>query len=64
MDAGNNYKLVHISGITRSTSILQDDDFGIRINDCIKLKRKVQMFQLVKKEKKDKDGDTEEYYVE
>ena len=64
MDEKNNFKLVHISGITRSTSIIQDDDFGIRIDDCIKLKRKVQMFQLIKKERKDNDGNIEEYYVE
>ena len=43
-DAGNDGKLVHMSGLATTDEVLKDTDFGVSAN-AIKLLRKVEMFQ-------------------
>ena len=52
VDAGNEGKLVHMSGSAATTETLSDPDFGISVN-AIKLSRDVEMYQW-KEEKKTK----------
>ncbi|MBW2525808.1 MAG: TMEM43 family protein [Deltaproteobacteria bacterium] len=61
IDASNDGKLVHLSGLAQTADVLKDADFGIE-QQAIKLTRSVEMYQWVEKkktEKKKKTGGSE-----
>ncbi|CAD8204230.1 unnamed protein product [Paramecium octaurelia] len=43
-------RLVHINGQTRTNEILKDEDFGVEVDNCLVLKRKVETYQWIRKE--------------
>jgi hypothetical protein len=43
-----NMKLVYLYGATMSDKNLIDEEFGIEVENCVRLVRKVEMFQWVK----------------
>jgi hypothetical protein len=43
----NNFALVHCKGQTSSNEIVIDNQFDLNVRNCVKLARKVQMFQWV-----------------
>lgn len=45
VDPANEGKLVHVTGKTRTSDTLQDSDFGVAVQNKIRLVRKVSMFQ-------------------
>ena len=54
IDAAKDNCLVHVKG--KSTGgTLEDVDFGIRIPNCAKLRREVEMYQWIETEKKEKE---------
>lgn len=59
-------ELVHMQGRTSTFEPVGDALFGLLYGDTIKVKRSVEVFQWVQKEKKEKDGDEERttYYYE
>ncbi|CAD8109999.1 unnamed protein product [Paramecium primaurelia] len=43
-------RLIHINGQTRTDNILKDEQFGVEVQNCLVLKRKVETYQWIKKE--------------
>lgn len=41
----NNFKLVHASGISKNDFALLDEDLNIKVENAVKLERKVEMYQ-------------------
>lgn len=57
VDAANEAKLVHVSGLVTTDDVLKDSEFGISAN-AIKLSRKVQMYQWKESKKTKKSKKT------
>jgi hypothetical protein len=60
--AENNFKLVHVSGISENEEALLDEDLNIRVENAVKLVRKVEMYQWKQVEGTDSNGNTAAHY--
>ncbi len=45
VDAANEGKLVHLSGMTKTDAVLADSEFGVSAKEVVKLRRVVEMYQ-------------------
>ena len=55
IDSSNDYKLVHCIGTTVAEGSTCDEKFGLVIDRCIKIERKVEVFQWVERSGRDDD---------
>ncbi|CAK61188.1 unnamed protein product (macronuclear) [Paramecium tetraurelia] len=56
-------RLIHINGQTRTDNILKDEEFGIEVDNCLVLKRKVETYQWIRKEETDGVGNNKKIKV-
>ncbi|CAD8157753.1 unnamed protein product [Paramecium pentaurelia] len=54
VNPNTNHQLIHINGESRTSELVEDAAFGLSLKDCIKLVRKVEMYQWVRKSRKNR----------
>ncbi|CAD8069285.1 unnamed protein product [Paramecium primaurelia] len=62
INPNTNNKLIHTNGQSHTNSLIIDDIFGLKLSDCVKLIRTVEMFQWVRRSRQENNRTT--YYYE
>lgn len=52
---GNNFKLVYVSGMTENRYPVTDKEFGVEVDNSVKLVREVEMYQWVETSRKENE---------
>ncbi|CAD8128313.1 unnamed protein product [Paramecium sonneborni] len=64
VNPNTNNQLIHINGESKTNDQIVDAAFGLQMKDCIKLVRKVEMYQWVQKSRSNKRSGRTIYYVQ
>ena len=57
----DNFKLIHSSGTTKTDEPTQDERFSVSINDSMKVKRLVEMYQWIEEQQDNGEGEETTY---